>query len=146
MTFYAGSRSGCHWQVLVGPPDEASWTQLIDRLIGLADVVEPGDIVLDLWFNAGMPSAQNRARFTREFAQSAITERVSAHVLVTNSSLSRGVLTAINWVIKRPFQERIFALPDDGLAWVATLKPDLDIGALRRDIETAVPGYTALRW
>ena len=146
MTLYAGFRMGCHWQVLVGPADEASWTQLIDRLIGLEAVVEPGDIVLDLWFDAGMPSSKNRARFTSEFTRSVITQRVQAHALVTNSTLSRGVLTAINWVIKRPFQERVFAQPADGLAWIGSLKPDLDIGALRRDIEMAVPGFTSLHW
>ena len=105
-----------------------------------------GDIVLDLWFDAGMPSSKNRARFTSEFTRSVITQRVQAHALVTNSTLSRGVLTAINWVIKRPFQERVFAQPADGLAWIGSLKPDLDIGALRRDIEMAVPGFTSLHW
>jgi hypothetical protein len=55
-------------------------------------------------------------------------------------------MTAINWVIQRPFAERVFARPDDAFPWLVEYAPDLDVTALRAAIDAAAPGVFALRW
>ena len=143
---FTGSRPGCHWQCLIGPADEGTWTRYIDHMIALQKQVQPGDVVLDLWFDAGRPSAADRARFTSEFSASPVVQRVRAHAVATNSPISRGILTAVNWVIKRPFDERLFATPDAALTWLATMAPDLNTDAVQADLDSAIPGFRSLRW
>ena len=62
MQMFTGSRPGCHWQGLIGPADEATWTRYTEHMIALEKQVQPGEVVLDLWFDAGRPSAADRAK------------------------------------------------------------------------------------
>jgi len=147
MTMATGQLGSCHFQVMYGTASGADWERFADHLIDtVGPRLAPGDVVLDLWHDVGAPPAQARARFTRRFLEAPSARHVRAHALVTNSLLSRGALTAINWVIQRPFAERVFARPDEALPWLVEHAPDLDVARLRAAIEAAAPGVFDLRW
>lgn len=147
MAMATGQLGCCHWQVMYGAASDADWDRFVDHLIDdLGPRLVPGDVVLDLWHDVGAPPAKARARFAERFLTAPTSRHLRAHALVTNSLVSRGALTAINWVIQRPFAERVFARPDDAFSWLVEYAPDLDVTALRAAIDVAAPGVLARRW
>lgn len=147
MVMVTGQHGRCHFQVMRGASTDADWERYVDHLIDtLAPRLVPGDVVLDLWLDAGAPPAKARARFARRFLETPAVRHIRAHALVTTSVVHRGVLTAINWVIARPFEERVFARPDEAMAWLVDHDADLDVAGLRAAIAAAAPGVLARRW
>jgi hypothetical protein len=63
-----------------------------------------------------------------------------------NTTIGRGLLTAINWVVRPPFKEQVFAEPSAAMRWLKERNPALDVEALTRDLQRAHPGFNALRW
>ena len=147
MEMAAGQRGPVHWTCLVGPGTASTWDAYVDHLLrDVAGQLAPGDIVLDVWHGCGPPPARIRDRFAKQFLVTPEVRHVRAHVVVTNSGLTRGALTAINWLIKRPFEERVFASPEPAFAWLKDLAPDLDVDALMADMEKANPACRTLQW
>lgn len=146
MRIVSGMHQRCHWHVLVGPAHGDEWEQYFASLRATVGHLEPGDLLLDIWHDTGRASAPERQRFTTWFAQTKEIERVRGHAFVTNSAVSRGLLTAVNWVVKPSFAERACSTPTEGLSWLHKLRTDLDIEALTRSIREAAPVLTTLRW
>ena len=146
MQIIVGTWQRCHWQCLVGAIDTAGWERYIEHMWSVHPRLERGDVILDLWHDTGRPSPKSREQFTSSFMQADGLDRVHGHAFVTNSALSRGVLTAVNWVVKRPFPEKLFASPDDAMPWLQGVAPALDLAGLQADLRAKVPGYAALRW
>lgn len=146
MELVVGKVQHCHWQCLRGAVTPAGWQAYVDHLLGLQTRLLHGDLIVDLWHGCGLPPAEQRARFVEGFRNMNGLERIRAHVFVTDSALSRGVLTGVNWIIRRPFEERVFATPEAGLAWIARAAPDVDVAAIRRDMRAQIAGYDDIRW
>lgn len=146
MPLHFGSVGCCHYNVITAPADDQVWNEFVERMLQLAEIVQPGDVVIDLWHAPGGPSSVQRDRFNSAFNASPSVRLVKAHAFVATSTLARGALTAINWVIKRPFEEKTFARPAEGIAWLHAQQPAVDVAALERALQEQVPGFAALRW
>ena len=141
-----GTWRHCHWQCLSGAFDAAGWDAYLERLMNLLPVLAAGDVVLDIWHDCGRPSPTQREQFTAGFAMAPGVGRIAAHAFVTNSALSRGVLTAVNWVVRRPFDEKLLATPQAGLAWLHHRDPTFDVVGMHAELHAKIPGFAQLRW
>lgn len=108
--------------------------------------LEKGDLILDITHDMPMPTAVQRKRITEIIGGAARTDLLAGHALVVNSPVGRGALTAINWVVRPRFDEKIFGDPKHAVAWLAERNPALDAQALLGDLARAVPALASLRW
>jgi hypothetical protein len=141
-----GMQQRCHWHVLVGAAHHDDWERYFSSLCAMVAHLELGDLLLDIWHDTGRPSPPQRQQFTTWFGQTKEVERVRGHAFVTNSAVSRGLLTAVNWVVKPPFNERACSSPTEGLSWLRQLRTDLDPEALSASMSSSAPLLTTLRW
>jgi hypothetical protein len=146
MEMVTGQIGRCHWQWLQGAIEGAGWRRYIDHMFTVGDKLQQGDVILDLWHDTGRPGAAERHLFADQFMKHPGVHLVRAHAFVTNSTVTRGMLTAINWMIERPFEEKVFARPDDAVGWLAGIDPRVDASALLESVRQAVSGYAAFRW
>lgn len=146
MTFYRGMLGPCRWACVIG---EFSDQDVEGFLSHLRDVVEhrvPGQLILDITHDVGMPTAVQRKQIAEIIGRATNLQLVGGHAVVVNSAVVRGTLTAINWVVRPSFEEKVFGNPRDAVAWLAERNPALDGAALLQDIERAVPKLGNLRW
>ena len=106
----------------------------------------PGELILDVTHDVPMPTPVQRRRITEIIGKAPNTHLLAGHALVVNSPVGRGALTAINWVVRPKFEEKIFGNPQDAVAWLAQRNPALDGAALLRELARAVPELATLRW
>ncbi len=141
----AGESGLCRWMCgsgTIAPGD-------VDGFVAHIRATRPrrGLVMIDFVHSISTPSAADRrliAEAVREVLSS--SPDIAGHALVSNSSVARGVMTAINWMAKTPFPESTFATPALGLAWAAQLSPTIDPGAILADLHEQVPGFASLRW
>ena len=145
MPFFSGEHGGCAWSLTLGPVVAGDLDQFVAYIARFGRAIRPGYVVLDLVHSIAMPSSLERQRITDALAATPNKELLAGHALVTNSSAARGVLTAINWFVDRPFPERVFAQPAEAARWLATLSPALDSAELLRAVARESP-LRGLRW
>jgi hypothetical protein len=146
MSFHGGALGSCRWSCLVGdltPQDEADFLQHLRSMIGS---VVPGMVVLDITHDMPMPSAVQRKKITDILGSRRDLHIIGGHAFVSNSPMGRGLLTAINWVIRPPFEESVFSRPVDAIAWLAQRNRTVDGASVLQSITRAFPGFEQLRW
>lgn len=107
----------------------------------------PGLVMVDLMHDISTPSASERRQIA-DAVRDTLTgiKIIAGHVVVTNSPVARGVLTAVNWIVKTPFPETTSSTPAAGLAWARAQSPALDVDAVLAEINAQVPWWSGLRW
>lgn len=83
--------------------------------------------------------AAQRSALTAALKHPRTREACTAHTFVSDSKIGRGVLTAVGWLMSKPYQERIFDTLDPALQWLGGFRPSLDWTTVARDIRSAVP-------
>jgi len=107
----------------------------------------PGLIMFDITHDISPPTAPERRDIADAVRDTlASTSGIAGHVVVSNSAVARGVLTAINWMVKTPFPEHVASSPTAGLVWAKQQSPELDVDAFQEAVAHEVPWYAALRW
>jgi hypothetical protein len=99
-----------------------------------------GLVMFDVTHDISAPTAAER----REIADAvrdclAGTTGIAGHVVVSNSAVARGVLTAVNWMVKTPFPEHVASSPEAGLAWAKKHSPEVDADGLLQALARLVP-------
>lgn len=84
-----------------------------------------------------MPSASHRKALA-ELAESELGPRLQRHAIVSNSAIAQGVVTALSWLSRKPYEEKIFRTPTDAIAWLRERHPHVGEG-LWSDISARVP-------
>lgn len=148
MAFFGGEVDGiCRWSVTIGKVGDAEVDAFVDNVHAIADATTPGYVVLDIVHGISMPTPLQRQRVAEAVTAATKKTRVlTAHALATNSAAARGVLTAVNWFVRRSFEEKVFAAPRDALSWLATVSDKVDPEAVVAEIQREVPAFGALRW
>lgn len=148
MAFYGGEVDGiCRWSVTTGKVGDAEIDAFVENVHAIAEATMPGYVVLDIVHGISMPTPLQRKRVAEAVASAtAKTRFLTAHALATNSAAARGVLTAVNWFIKRSFDEKVFGAPRDALGWLATFSEKIDTEAVLADILRRVPAFGTLKW
>ena len=99
--------------------------------------------MLTVTFEAIPPNASER-KLLADMLRSGDADRVSAHAMVTDSALVRGVMTALDWVVKKPFKESAFADAREAVRWLATFTPELHVTEVVLAISAAVPAQVLM--
>lgn len=146
MTVYSGHVGPCAWSVVQGALDDETIEGFLSYLRGVADDAAPGQLVLDMCHDLPMPTPVQRRRIIEVLNGSKKLDLVAGHALVVNSTIGRGLLTAINWVVTPRFEEKLFARPDQAFEWLAERNPAFDADALLAAVRAAHPGFDQLRW
>jgi len=146
MSFHRGVQGPCRWACLIGGISDDDANGFLSHLRDAVAQLEKGLMILDITHDVPMPSAVLRKEISQIVAQAADAQLLTAHALVVNSPVGRGALTAINWVVRPKFDEKVFGNPHDAAAWLAERNPALDGAALIRDLERSVPGLAGLKW
>ncbi|MCA9536880.1 MAG: STAS/SEC14 domain-containing protein [Myxococcales bacterium] len=146
MKLVTGTTGVCEWAFIHGTLDDVTMEQFVAHLRRMSERIEPGRVVLDITHDVGMPTAVQRRRIVEALQSSPKLDLVAGHALVINSTLGRGLLTAINWIVRPPFEERVCATPTEALDWLATRNAAVDPSSVLTSLERAVPGFSALSW
>lgn len=105
-----------------------------------------GQLVVDFLHDVPMPTPLQRRRLVDVLKSSDKLHLVAGHALVVNSTFGRGLLTAINWVVRPPFEEQLFAAPEPALRWLEQQNPAFDSRQLLQDVRRASPEFKSLKW
>lgn len=146
MSFHCGELPGVSWACVVGEASDETLEAFVAQLERVGRRSLPGHVVLDLMHDVPLPNPLQRQRLTEAVQKVTARGGVGGHALVTNSTIARGVLSAINWFVRPAFPERTFREPKAAVAWLCSLNPKLDGDALLADIERHAPPFRALRW
>jgi hypothetical protein len=146
VTICAGFLGPCAWSVVEGELDQETMERFLSHLREVGENAVPGQLVLDMCHDLPMPTPVQRRRIVEVLEGSPKLDRVAGHALVINSTIGRGLLTAINWVVSPRFEEKLFARPERAFAWLVERNPDFDADALLEAVRAAHPGFDALSW
>lgn len=146
MTLYSGTEGTCAWTLIVGALDDQTVERFTTNLKALVTAPAPGQIVLDMLFDVPMPTAVQRRRIVDVLQSAPDLDKATAHALVINNSIGRGLLTAINWVVQPAFDEKIFSKPDDALTWLTERSTSFDGSRILESIRREVPDFHQLMW
>ena len=134
MPIWASSFNDLYWSYQHGSFTDEEWDGFVADLTRLIKD-KPGGGVLTIVYSSEVPSPTQRKALAAAVSDAPSTFK---HAFVTDSRFSRGVLTALDWLMKKPYQERYFALPMEGINWLASElgeNPDY----VRTEIVAAVP-------
>lgn len=146
MTLHTGEAGPCVWSLIQHDLDDETLEGFLAYLGRLATDAVPGQLVLDMCFDIPMPTPVQRRRIVGVLESSPKLEYVAGHALVINSTVGRGLLTAINWVVSPPFDEKVFGRPEEAFEWLAQRNPAFDAEQLLRSVRAAHPDFDRLRW
>lgn len=140
-----GETGLCRWSCVRGELGPGDLATFVGHIRGTR--TRPGLVMVDITHDISPPTAAER----RDIADAvrdclAGTTGIAGHVVVSNSAVARGVLTAVNWMVKTPFPEHVASSPEAGLAWARKHSPELDVDATMKAIAREVPWFSALRW
>lgn len=133
---------------IVGAIDDATFERLVAHMKAIGENGQRDEVVLTALNDAPMPSVARRRRLTETItaAQAKGGYIFAGHAVVTNNSVTRGLLTALNWVVKPKYDERVFKAPPPALEWLTTRCPTLQPSAVLADLARANPEFGFLRW
>lgn len=66
--------------------------------------------------------------------------------VVVTSTVGRGLLTAINWVVRPGFDEKVFSNPQEALPWLVQRNSAFDPDRFMQTLRAAVPELDTLQW
>lgn len=143
MTIWTGRVGSCTWTYGHGKINPGEWDTFIAGL-RRSLTTEPRPItMLTVTHEAVPPNAAER-KLLADLLRSGAADRVLAHALVTDSALVRGVLTALDWLVKKPFKETAFADPREAVRWLAGFAPDLHVTEVVLGIRAVVPEHALM--
>lgn len=132
------------WTHFFGPTTDDDVDSYVDHHLDQARVAKAEGrkvVGLMLHYKASAPNAQQRHKIAKAIKESGelMGESLPLFAYVFDSGLTRGAVTAVSWLVKKPFAERIYRTPEEALQALESEWPGLDADALWRDIEAKVP-------
>lgn len=143
---YTGDAGPCAWSFIRGELDDETVGRFLEYLRNLAKHAVPGQLVIDLCYDVPMPTPVQRKRIVEVLQSSPKLDLVAGHAFVINSTIGRGLLTAINWVVRPPFEEKVFTQPREAMDWLEERNATFDRKRLLTSIYDACPSFASLDW
>lgn len=140
MPVWTGAAAQCFWSYHTGARDKDGWNGFVADLASFLKQAAPGCVALTITCKTPPPGALERARIKSVLA-SKDAEKLRAHAFVTDSVVLRGTLTALDWVLKKPYTEKVFASPREAFEWLAAVQPSLPIDIVRQSYLDKVPAH-----
>jgi hypothetical protein len=130
------------WCYYAGPCTDEIWRQYLGTVERMID--SGLDCTLACFaHHADAPSALQRKAMADFIERNQkVLERLDRFALVIDSVVHRGAITALSWLVKKPFAERIFNSPLAAIKWLTETHPELDPEAVRASIVAQVPSHS----
>jgi hypothetical protein len=137
--FWLGRMGRLWWFYYTGPCTEETWDQYLEMVKRMLDSWQPATL-LCLAHRADAPNPLQRKKMADFINRNRIElRRLDRFALVVDSVLHRGAITAINWLVGKPFDERVFNSPLAAIKWLAEPHAELDREEIRTAIVAQVP-------
>jgi hypothetical protein len=139
---WVGAHGGVCWAYFHGDFSADEFQRYVEKV--QASMAQPSfaGAMLTVAHSPKMPSATQRKQLT-DLVTTGAAEKLKRHAIVSDSVVARGVVTAMNWVARKPFEERIFATPEAAIAWLREQIPDVSASLWEAIVEEVEP---ARRW
>ncbi len=140
--FWLGRVSRLWWFYYTGPCTNETWSQYLEMVQRMVDGGLDTTLVCFAHL-ADAPSPLQRkqmADFIQKNAKG--LERLDRFALVIDSVIHRGAITAISWLVKKPFEERVFNSPLAAIKWLTEPHPSLNPEEIRASIVAQVPRHS----
>jgi hypothetical protein len=141
MSIWRGHTTGCLWFYFHGDLTEADWDAYMEHLelhTRLEGALTETSMIIS--YRSGSPTPTMRRRvadFMRD--RQAVLAHLKGNAMVADSAVARGTLIAVNWLFKKPFDERVFPEPRAALRWVEEISEVARADEIWREIARAVP-------
>lgn len=144
MSYFNGCYGACWWSYFEGEIDQKDWDRFVEFSRRSYTKGKPGDVILTIPFSTTPPSALQRRQVAELVEETRATNPIRHHAFATDSKVLLAINTAINWLSRKPYEERTFADPKEAAAWLASCNPGVDAVGLIKHIQANVPA--AQRW
>jgi serine/threonine protein kinase len=147
--FWSGRVGRLWWFHYSGPCTDETWRQYLDMVQQMLDTGNESTLAC-FAHQAAAPTPLQRKQMADfiETNRAALAARLDRFALVIDSVVHRHAITALSWLVKKPFEERIFNSPVAAIKWLTEKHAELDAEAVRASIVAQVPRHslwTALR-
>ncbi|MFH1809970.1 MAG: STAS/SEC14 domain-containing protein [Pseudomonadota bacterium] len=140
MTAWNGLAGGVCWTCFHGSLDAKGWQSDVDHLASLVDTGLEHIAILMVVSQSESPTAPQRKQIADFMQRNAeALRKVKANAMVMDSAMARGALTALSWLFKKPFEEKVFSTFDAALDWLVQKDAGVVPAALRADLSLRVP-------
>jgi serine/threonine protein kinase len=140
--FWSGRVGRLWWFHYTGPCTDETWRRYLEMVQQMVDTKQ-GSTLLCLAHQADAPSAIQRkqlAEFIHDNRQG--LSGLDRFALVIDSVVHRHAITAISYLVRKPFAERIFNSPLAAIRWLTENHSELQAEAVRAAIVDQVPRYS----
>lgn len=138
MAHWTGTFPGGYWSYHSGAHTDASWkAYLADLEHCLAKA--HGPVVLITFVQGLSPPSAAQRKALADLTQREAAKKVTHHCFITRSRVIQLTLTALDWLVKKHYQEKAFVNAMEGLRWVGSQLPGCDTRAIVEQIVARVP-------
>jgi hypothetical protein len=149
MGLHHGIVDGVYWSHHDDKVSDEEWARYVDTTRAALEPLRGSGkrlSILTLAQRVEPPNAKQR-RALADVIQSDLAQHVVRHAFLSDSVMLRGVLTALDWLVTKPYAERTFSDPMLALDWLHEAQAfdrQAVIGAIRGTVPAAVL-HTGLR-
>lgn len=134
---WSGREADVFWAYVHGEFSDATFAGYIATLQATFGPADRPSAMLTIAHSPRMPSASHRKTLA-QLAESELGPRLRSHAIVSDSAIAQGVVTALNWLTRKPYEEKIFRTTAEALDWLRERHPRLNPG-LWSTISARVP-------
>ena len=141
MSMFKGFASNCMWTYMTGEPfSQEVWDRRLQTAFDSSQPLTEKATLLTIGWQSAAPPARARQQLAARLASSEQYLRaIAGSAMVFDSKIARGTLTAINWIARKPYPEKVFGHLDEALAWLSRLTPAFAAPIVWRSIIDTVP-------
>ncbi len=139
MAFWTGRVGACYWSHHQGAHDSASWSAFLADVKGFLTFSE-GSVSMITFAQQASPINAAQRQGLAELAKLEIARKLTFHAFVAHSRAVQLTLTALDWLVRKHYQEKAFVEPTQALEWLTANVPDLDPRAIVESLAQGVPG------
>jgi len=137
MPFWSGRVGNCLWSYAHDKASTSDWESYLAAHRRALTTAPRPTTMLTVVYQASPPNAGERKMLADMVRGSA--DAILAHAMVADTAIARGVLTALDWLVKKPFKESVFSDVREGVRWLTTFTPELRVTEIVLAIAAAVP-------
>lgn len=138
--YWSGVVGSTWWFYLTGPSSDEVWGAYLAHSSAMLDSGMKRPALLCIAHRAEPPTAEHRRWIADYIAEEQARLRsLAGFALVMDSPLHVLALKAINWVVKKPFPEKVCGSPVTAARWLAAQGADLDEQELLDSLARTVP-------
>jgi len=137
---WSGVVGSTWWFYFTGPSVDEVWRAYLAHSRAMLDSGVERPSLICMAHRADPPSAEHRRWISDYIAADHVRlRRLRGFALVMDSPLHVMALKAINWVVKKPFPEKVCGSPITAVRWLESLGAELNERAFLNGVRLVVP-------